>query len=73
MSKLDFCIVIPVFNEEKIILDVIDKALKFSKNYKFKIIIVNDGSTDSTKKVLSKIKKKKLLFYIKKMKVMEKQ
>lgn len=66
MSKLDFCIIIPVFNEEKIILDVIDKALKFSKNYKFKIIMVNDGSTDSTKKVLSKIKKKKVIVLHKK-------
>ena len=50
MPKLDFCIVIPVYNEEKIILDTISKALKFSKKYSSKIIIVNDGSTDSTKK-----------------------
>ena len=63
MSKLDFCIVIPVFNEEKIILDVIKKALKFSKKYKFRIIIINDGSNDSTKKVLSKINNKKIFVF----------
>jgi len=61
MSKLDFCIVIPAYNEEKIILNTINKALKFSKKYNFKIIIVNDGSSDSTKKILSKIKNKKII------------
>ena len=31
MPKLDFCIVIPVYNEEKIILNIINKALSTSK------------------------------------------
>ena len=61
MSKLDFCIVIPVYNEEKIILNTINKALKFSKKYNFRIIIINDGSKDSTEKILSKIKNKKII------------
>jgi len=61
MPKLDFCIVIPVYNEEKIILDTISKALKFSKKYNSKIIIVNDGSTDSTKKILSKNRNRKIV------------
>lgn len=61
MPKLDFCIVIPVYNEEEIILYTINKALKFSKKYNSKIIIINDGSNDSTKKILSKIKNKKIV------------
>ena len=61
MPTLDFCIVIPVYNEEKIILNTINKALKFLKEYNFKIVIVNDGSNDSSKKILSKVKNKKVL------------
>ena len=61
MPKLDFCIVIPVYNEEKIVLNIINKALKLLKEYNFKIVIVNDGSNDSSKKILSKIKNKRVL------------
>ena len=61
MSKLNFCIVIPVYNEESIIRDTINKALKFFKKYNFKIVIINDGSTDSTKKILLKVKNKKIV------------
>tara|TARA_Y100000590_G_scaffold469367_1_gene656528 strand:- start:1488 stop:2180 length:693 start_codon:yes stop_codon:yes gene_type:complete len=60
MSKLNFCIVIPVYNEEEIIKDIIKKALKFSNPYKSAILLINDGSTDSTGKILSTIKNKKI-------------
>ena len=40
---------IPVFNEEKVIKQVINKWLKVLKQINFKIIIVNDGSNDNTK------------------------
>ena len=61
MAKLNFCIVIPIFNEEEIVLDIINKALIFAKGYKSKIILINDGSNDSTKKILSKIKNKRII------------
>lgn len=60
MSKISYCIIIPVYNEEEIILNVISKTLKFFKNTKSKILIINDGSKDSTKKKLDKIKNKKV-------------
>ena len=66
MSKLMFCIIIPVYNEEEIILNVISKALKFIKNTNSKILIINDGSKDDTKKKLNKIKNKKILVFHKK-------
>ena len=48
-----FSIIIPVFNEEKTILQVLNnikdtKFLKFQKE----IIVIDDGSTDGTKKIL---------------------
>ena len=66
MSKLSFCIIIPVYNEEEIILKVISKALNFIKNTNSKILIINDGSKDSTRKKLDKIKSKKILIFHKK-------
>ena len=66
MTKKTFCIIVPVYNEEEIILDIISKGLKFVKKYKAKIIVINDGSKDSTKKKLDKIKSKKILIFNKK-------
>lgn len=53
MNKVAF--VIPAYNEEKTIADVIsglNKELKDSK-YKFEIIVINDGSKDNTVKKAS--------------------
>lgn len=51
-------IVIPTYNEEKFLPELIDKIKKinFSKlNLSHEIIVVNDGSTDNTMQILSKI------------------
>ena len=52
-----FSIIIPVFNEEKTILQVLNnlkdtKFLKFQKE----VIVIDDGSTDGTKKILEENK-----------------
>ncbi len=46
-------IIVPVYNEENTIIELVDK-LRFL-NIKKEIIIVDDGSTDRTKEILSKI------------------
>tara|TARA_B100001996_G_C18669187_1_gene596026 strand:+ start:2827 stop:3519 length:693 start_codon:yes stop_codon:yes gene_type:complete len=47
-------IIIPVYNEEKTILKVLEK-IKESKldSVNYEVIVVNDGSSDSTNKILS--------------------
>ena len=52
-----FSIIVPVFNEEKTILEILKnlKELNFT-NYKKEIIIVDDGSTDNTKRILNENK-----------------
>ena len=52
-------IIIPVYNEEKTILKIINKILQL-KNINKELIVVNDGSTDNTKKLLSKLSNKRI-------------
>ena len=42
-------IIIPVFNEERTIIEILEKVNNFKKdNSSYEIIIINDGSTDRT-------------------------
>lgn len=65
-SKTLLSIVIPVFNEEKTVGTVLDKLSKLSlPNIKKEILVVDDGSTDGSKKIiLDNAKKIKELKYI---------
>jgi glycosyltransferase involved in cell wall biosynthesis len=50
-------VIVPVFNEEKIIAEFLADLTKNMSGFKeFEIIVVNDGSTDNTKSVLNSIK-----------------
>ncbi|MFP3596203.1 DUF2062 domain-containing protein [Chryseobacterium sp. SIMBA_029] len=48
ISEQKICIVIPTYNNEKTLKRVIDGVLAYTQN----IIVVNDGSTDSTPQIL---------------------
>jgi glycosyltransferase involved in cell wall biosynthesis len=56
-------IIIPVYNEESSIEATIDELESYMKGYSecscWEVILVNDGSTDSTLKVINSIKQKK--------------
>jgi len=54
-------IIIPVFNEEKTIAQIVDKIIKAKVTTE--IIIVNDASTDQTKNILTKISKDKPVYH----------
>ena len=56
---MNVSIVVPVFNEKKTILKIIDKINKIS-NIKKRIIIVDDGSTDGTRDIIKTYLKNKV-------------
>jgi glycosyltransferase involved in cell wall biosynthesis len=55
-SKSKFSLILPVFNEEKIVKKSIDQLIKLQLENEdiFEIIIVNDGSSDETHEILKK-------------------
>lgn len=56
-------IVVPVYNEEKTILQIIEKVKKVNFPIENEIIIVDDGSYDSTREKLKKIKGAKVILH----------
>jgi len=48
INSLKVCVIVPTYNNEKTLKRVLDSVLSFTSN----IIIVNDGSTDSTSEIL---------------------
>ena len=46
-------IIVPVYNEEKTVIDVLNKIKSNSSNLcKYEIIVIDDGSTDQSRKLL---------------------
>ena len=56
--------VIPIFNEEKNIINLIEEIFLIDLKFKFEIILVNDCSSDNTIKILEKFSNRKNFFVI---------
>lgn len=61
-KKILFSIIIPTYNRSAFILKTIDSFLNQSYPY-FELIIVDDGSTDNTKEVISTIKDEHVKYF----------
>ena len=58
MNKPDISIIVPIFNAEKYLQKSIDSLL-YQEEVDLEIILVNDGSTDNSKKIINNYKKYK--------------
>jgi glycosyltransferase involved in cell wall biosynthesis len=52
-NEIDFSIITPVYNGEKWISKTIESVLETCANFSYEYIIINDGSLDGTKEILS--------------------
>tara|TARA_B100001250_G_C19791270_1_gene786626 strand:- start:1091 stop:1780 length:690 start_codon:yes stop_codon:yes gene_type:complete len=51
---LTLSVIIPVYNEEKTILEILKKLSDIKKSgHSFQVVVINDGSTDNTEKILN--------------------
>lgn len=57
--KYDCSIIVPIFNVEKYVNDCIESLLNQKTQYSYEIILVNDGSTDESLKVIEQYEDKK--------------
>lgn len=53
---MKFSIIIPVYNEERFIIEVLKRVNEQKKNFDIEIIVSDDGSTDGTNKLLEENK-----------------
>jgi len=55
MQNIKYSVIIPAYNEEKIIGSTIDKLVEFMHNFnkEFELIVANDGSADSTPHIVT--------------------
>ena len=60
LSERGICTIIPVYNNEKSVQSVVEETLKYCSD----VIVVNDGSTDSTASLLKKIPNITLIEYV---------
>ena len=65
MSEISFSIIIPVYNTEKYIARAINSVLNQNYN-KYEIIVINDGSTDDSERIILELfqqKREKCIYY----------
>ena len=51
---ISISVIIPVYNEDSTLLALLKKYTYLKDKALFEIIIINDGSTDNTKKIIAK-------------------
>ena len=64
MSELKLSIIMPAYNAEKTIKEAIKSVLS-SRSDNFELIVINDGSADSTENIVKSFSDKRLVYIAK--------
>jgi len=51
-QNLGLTIVVPVFNEEKTVCEILCDLISLDSSFRYEIIVINDGSTDSSSRII---------------------
>ena len=62
MTNILFSIVVPTYNREKFIVKTIQSLLNQTYN-NFELLIIDDGSTDNTEKVVREIEDQRIQYH----------
>jgi len=54
-SNLGLTIVVPVFNEERTVCEILCDLISLSPSFNYEIIVLNDGSTDRTAEIIRQL------------------
>ncbi len=55
--KRKLLIIIPVYNEQDVIEEVLNDWINLSLNFEFKVLVIDDGSNDNSLKIINKVYK----------------
>ena len=56
LKEINACVIVPTYNNENTLSNVLTRILDVIENET--LIVINDGSTDNTEKILSNFKSK---------------
>lgn len=61
-ERIKLSIIVPTYNEEKIIRDTLNKILKYlsNKKYTWELVVSDDGSIDDTASIVKKFKERRI-------------
>lgn len=65
-AQLDLSVIVPCYNVEDYVTECIESILHQETKYEFELVIVDDGSTDHTSKILEQFKEEKRVNLIRK-------
>lgn len=63
MNKMDFSIIIPLYNQEKYIEECLKSALNQDFSGEFEVIVINDGSNDKSEEIIKNFKDERLKIF----------
>ena len=63
-TEYEYSVIIPVYNHWDLTVECMDSVLKYSTSYDYELLVISNGSTDGTQKVLAEFQSRELLKHL---------